>query len=173
MKLFFILSLIAASTAQAVSPDPGHFEWIKFAGNYKYISCEIKNNKPIWADDIENTAIEISQDFSLDSHNLQLVRWHKDSSYILLGRAIEKIDQGRYEEYDEEIQRISRTVISYATNDGVFGFLSWNFKELNVGWSSTELRMIDENTISYNMQIQHREDPTSFEETCLLKRFNK
>lgn len=172
MKILNIIffNLIISSGVLAASPEPGKFNWANFVGNYKYVNCEIKNNKPIWADDPENTKVEIYRNFSQDENNLQLIRWHENSSYVLLGTSIDKIDLGQYVEYDEETQKIYRTVLSYATNAGVYSVLNWNFKDINVGWSKIELISIDANTISYMMEMQRVEDIDSVKETCILKK---
>lgn len=168
--LFLIVgvNLFFVQTSWATEPNKGSFEWKIFFGFYKYVECKIDQNKPIWADDPENTEIEISNLSEINPDKMDITRWPKDASYILLGVSLEYINQGRKIEFDEDTQKISREIETYSTEDGIYSYLSWNFKDINVGWSTVQLKMLQNGNIKYIMQIQRVEDVVPSREECEL-----
>lgn len=168
-NILFVFAFLLFTHNLQAAPLKTEFDWTKFYGFYKYVSCDISHNKPIWAEDLKNTKIEISNYSGLDPYKIDLTRWPDNASYILLGMTLERINQGKYVEYDEDTQKVSRELITYTTKDGVYGYLRWNFKDINVGWSSLQLQMLENKNIRYTMKLRYSDDDFTAKEVCELK----
>lgn len=157
----------------AKAPIAGKFDWTQLTGRYKYVSCELIKNKPIWADAPETTQIEIYIDYTSDASTLNLIRWPEEDTLILLGASLEKINKGRQIVYDEETNKVWKNSISYSTVDGVFSHSKWNVKDINIGWHKIQLQMLEGGLVTYKMQLSQDKADLVSEEICTLKLFKR
>lgn len=165
---FYICFNSALAIANPKAPIHGKFDYTKFLGMYRYQNCKVANSEPIWAENPETTTVEISNRNFIEPDFLEMVRWTENNNGILLGMSLEKINQGKQTEIDQDTHKLVHSSESYTTKDGVYNFLSWNVQDINVGWSSVQLKVDKSGNISYIMRIQRTDDAHMKEEICTL-----
>lgn len=169
MKLLILSLFISFSLeASANVPAYGKFDWRKFDGIYKYESCQIKNNKPIWAERPESTTIEFSAHPEIEPNLLEITRITQPNTGILLGYSLAEINQGKKIEVNEETKKVIHTSESYTTKDGVYNFLSWNVEDINVGWATMQLKIDNTGILTYKTRLQFSDEADYREEVCNL-----
>lgn len=167
--LMTILTLAIPTFAQAANSTAPLSSWQDFYGSYSFVSCKAKKNIPIWSEDMAEHFVEISN-VNNEPNTINLYREKYEGNLIGLGASIERINQGRYREYEEGSKILRKEIHSYTIPKGVYGYEYWNYKDINIGWMSVELKRISENTIQLRQKLQWQEDKDARDETCILKK---
>ena len=165
-----IIGILFSISALAQVPEHGEFDRTKFYGFYRFTACEVSHNDPIWSQDPSGTYIEISDNHGREKNYLEMLRWNDNGSPLMPIWKWTDINLGAQKSIDEETHKLVGTSDSFSTTDGIYGFLSWNYKDINIGWGTVQLSMDAQGNVSYLMQLKHEEDSYTKEERCSLHR---
>jgi hypothetical protein len=167
--VFFFCGLSFAKAA----PERGDFNWKNLFGDYVFTSCK-NDGRPIWGQDPQAFHLVVSDD-PFETHESQpnylgIVRYRFEDSPLLVNWDIDRINLGRFETKDEASGKVVRISENYVTEDGLFGFLQWNYSAVESGWASIQLHMNDKGEVYYEMREQRVDDSRVQSETCRLTR---
>ena len=155
-----------------LGPDKGGFDWTQFQGKYDIGECQSRPSA-IWADSRAGTFVQIDHKVAYTRHptteSLELMRANSRNP-IALGWSVERVGQGRQTENDAATGKVGKVMESYATVDGVYGMMAWD-RPNNVGWSTLQLRMDAQGSISLTIRQRTDSDAATREETCTLKKY--
>jgi hypothetical protein len=147
-------------------PAAGSFDTAALSGRYKFGACTTAG-KPIWSDGPEGSFLFVDDQTDYATAGSPRMIHLMRATYanpMAIGFDLEHFGAGPQE--SEEDGRIVRRAESYATADGVFGYMAWD--NGSAGWIAIRLWKDAVGGLHYRLRQRWMDEPAAREESCAL-----